>query len=52
MTWEDEPQSHNAPDSDHDTAPADLPQEYEPESEIVTSKGQFALISKFDDYTF
>src|SRR5213595_564213 len=50
--WEDEPQSHNVPDSADDAAPADSPQEDEPESEIITSKGQFTLISQFDHYTF
>ena len=29
----------------------DSPQDDAPQSEIVISKGQFALISKFDDYT-
>ena len=46
--WEDEPQSLG---SNYDPAPtADSPQEDEPQSEIVASKGQFALLSKFDDY--
>src|SRR5947207_6511225 len=50
--WEDEPQSQDTLGSDHDPAPViDSPQDDAPQSEIITSKGQFALISKFDDYT-
>src|SRR5579859_6533532 len=37
--------------SDHDPAPVvDSPQDDTPQSEIVALKGQFVLISKFDDY--
>src|SRR5579859_4665150 len=48
---EDEPQSQDTLGSDHNPAPViDSPQYDAPQSEIVVSKGQFALISKFDDY--
>jgi len=49
--WEDKPQSHDILlGSNDDPAPGDFPQEDEPQSEIIASNGQFALLSKFDDY--
>jgi len=52
LEWEDEPQSQDTLGSDHDPAlVVDSPQDDAPQSEIITSKGQFALISKFDNYT-
>ena len=49
--WESEPQSQDTPGSDNDPAPVvDGLHDDPPQSEIVASKGQLALISKFDDY--
>src|SRR5579859_1597105 len=48
---EDNPQSQDTLGCDHDPAPVvDSPQDDAPQSEIIASKGQFVLISKFDDY--
>src|SRR5579859_7712818 len=48
---EDDPQSQDTLGCDHDPAPVvDSPQDDAPQSEIIASKGQFVLISKFDDY--
>jgi hypothetical protein len=47
---ENDPRSLDAPVSNHNLPNVDSPLEHALQSEIVVSKGQFVLISKFDDY--
>ena len=45
-----DPSANSSVDEDEDPAPISSQDDPEPQSEIITSKGQFTLVSKFDDY--